>query len=432
MGHLLTQLNLISSKQIQKYKHESQKIGKSSFAYAWVFDESNEERERGITIDCANINFETKNRFVNLVDAPGHKDFIPNMITGAFNADSAILVINTIKGEFETGFDLGGQTREHALLVRALGVTQLIVALNKMDMIEWSQERYNDICKKLSLFLKVAGYRDNDIQYIPCSGLLGENLTKKLANNNNNNWYNGICLLDAIDQLKPPERSIDKPLRISINDYYKSTQVSSSLVTLIGKIETGLVRINDKLIIMPNKQQIQLKQILINDEFKEIAYAGDKIQLNVLNADLNKITNGNFICDPLQQPLMQYQDRLKAKIIIFNTNDDILITNGYLVEFHYKTLYIPAIIKKLIAQIDKSTGEIIKERPRLLTKGQSAIIEIKLNESICMELYQNFKELGRFMLRSKGVTIAAGLINEFSDKKTKSNSLIIQQQNGNH
>ncbi len=217
---------------MHKYKQESQKIGKGSFAYAWILDETEEERTRGITIDIAQTKFETEKKVIYLMDAPGHKDFIPNMITGASHADSAILVVNSITGEFETGFS--GQTREHALLVKSLGVTQLIVAVNKMDMHDWSRERFEHICKKLGIFLvKQVGFKEADIMYVPLSGLVGENLTKLPANEKLTSWYNeslvidgisvigGLSLLDCINRFRPYERAIDKPLRFCVSDVYK-------------------------------------------------------------------------------------------------------------------------------------------------------------------------------------------------------------------
>jgi elongation factor 1 alpha-like protein len=200
MGHFLYQIGHVSSKQMHKFKQESQKIGKSSFAYAWVLDETEEERSRGVTIDIAQVKFETEKKIVNLLDAPGHRDFIPNMITGAASADTAILVINSATGGFETGFELGGQTREHSLLAKSLGVSQIIVALNKMDLSEWSQVRFEDICKKLNSFLtKQVGFKENDIKYIPVSGLTGENLIELSTNENLTKWYTNQSAIEQVN-----------------------------------------------------------------------------------------------------------------------------------------------------------------------------------------------------------------------------------------
>ncbi len=198
MGHLLYLLGFVSKKTIHRYETDSKKMGKNSFMYAWVLDETQEERTRGITMDIALSRFETPNRIVTLLDAPGHKDFIPNMITGATQADVALLVVDATKGEFETGFESGGQTREHTLLIRSLGISQLGVVINKLDNVDWSQDRYNEIVAKLSAFLKQAGFKEQDISYVPCSGLTGENLIERSKINSLCSWFSGPSLVEII------------------------------------------------------------------------------------------------------------------------------------------------------------------------------------------------------------------------------------------
>merc|ERR550519_2933671 len=210
MGHLLFKLGNVSQKVMHKHEQESRKVGKQSFMYAWVLDETDEERERGITMDVGQNKFETDNRVITLLDAPGHRDFIPNMISGAYQADVAVLVVNATTGEFGAGFEAGGQTREHALLVRSLGVGQLTVAVNKLDTVDWDQGRFLAIKDKLRLFLtKQAGFRESDITFIPCSGLTGENLTLPARTEKLSSWYTGPTLMLAIDNLKTPTRAMD-------------------------------------------------------------------------------------------------------------------------------------------------------------------------------------------------------------------------------
>lgn len=201
MGHLLCDLNYVSQRTLQKFEHESKKIGKQSFMYAWVLDETDEERSRGITMDVGNSHFETEHKMVTILDAPGHRDFIPNMITGATQADVAILVVDATTGEFESGFESGGQTREHALLVKALGIKQLCVAVNKLDTSNWSKERFDQIVDKLKTFLKQAGYKAAHVTYVPCSGLTGENLVKPITDENLKAWYNGPTIVQIIGKL---------------------------------------------------------------------------------------------------------------------------------------------------------------------------------------------------------------------------------------
>ena len=423
MGHLLFQIGYVNQRAMSKFKHESQKIGKASFAYAWVLDETEEERSRGITIDVAQTKFETEKKIVNLLDAPGHKDFIPNMITGAGQADCAILVINSITGEFETGFEQGGQTREHSLLSKSLGVTQLVVAVNKMDMNEWSRARFEEICKKLNAFLvKQVGFKETDIIYVPCSGLAGENLTKRSESAGLTSWYNeqynagnelgignvvgGLTLLDCIIRLKPSERAIDKPLRFCVSDVFKGLQASA--ISLAGKMEAGCVKTGDKVTVMPADQRGVVKSITLNDDQSlPMCFAGDSVILNISNVDIEHLSVGNVVCD-VHAPLVQVSDRLKARIVLFNL--EIPLIKGFQCVFHYKSLNEAAIVKKLITQLDKSTGEVLKDKPRFLNKGMSAIVEIKINRPICMELYQDYRELGRFMLRNGNMTFAAGII----------------------
>ncbi|EFX81279.1 hypothetical protein DAPPUDRAFT_303602 [Daphnia pulex] len=404
MGHLLFRLGQVSAKQMHKYEQESKKLGKQSFMYAWVLDETGEERARGITMDVAQSQFETESKSITLLDAPGHRDFIPNMIFGAAQADVALLVVDATTGEFETGFESGGQTREHALLVRSLGVSQLGVVVNKLDMVGWSRDRFNEISARLGAFLRQAGYKEQDVFYVPVSGLSGENLTissePKLTE-----WYSGPTLLQAIDKFRPPERALNRPVRFVISDIFKSV-VGSSGCCLAGRLESGMIQTTDKLLVMPLNEVIQIKNIAINDNSTGSCFAGDQVVLTVSGADLSDVSLGSVLCDP-SQPI-KVTSRIQARVVIFNV--DIPITKGYPVVIHYQSLSEAATITKLIAQIHKSTGEVIRKRPRCLTKQTSGLVEIEISRPICMELYKDYRELGRFMIRASGTTIAAGLV----------------------
>ncbi|XP_036269492.1 HBS1-like protein isoform X4 [Pipistrellus kuhlii] len=256
MGHMLYLLGNVNKRTMHKYEQESKKAGKASFAYAWVLDETGEERERGVTMDVGMTKFETTTKVITLMDAPGHKDFIPNMITGAAQADVAVLVVDASRGEFEAGFETGGQTREHGLLVRSLGVTQLAVAVNKMDQVNWQQERFQEITGKLGHFLKQAGFKESDVAFIPTSGLSGENLITRSQSSELTKWYKGLCLLEQIDSFKPPQRSIDKPFRLCVSDVFKD-QGSGFCVT--GKIEAGYIQTGDRLLAMPPNETCTAK-----------------------------------------------------------------------------------------------------------------------------------------------------------------------------
>uniref|UniRef100_A0A3Q3XD34 HBS1-like protein n=1 Tax=Mola mola TaxID=94237 RepID=A0A3Q3XD34_MOLML len=405
MGHLLYLLGNVNKRTMHKYEQESKKAGKASFAYAWVLDETGEERDRGVTMDVGMTKFETNSKVVTLMDAPGHKDFIPNMITGAAQADVAVLVVDASRGEFEAGFEAGGQTREHALLVRSLGVTQLAVAVNKMDQVNWQQERFQDITSKLGHFLKQAGFKESDVFYIPTSGLSGENLATRSSLSELTSWYPGPSLLGQIDAFKPPQRSIDKPFRLCVSDVFKD-QGSGFCVT--GKIEAGYIQTGDRILAIPPNETCTVKGITLHDEPLDWAAAGDHISLTVTGMDIIKINVGCVFCDP-KEPI-RVCTRFRARILLFNI--EVPITQGFPVLLHYQTVSEPATIRKLISVLHKSSGEVLKKKPKCLTKGMNAIVEIQTQRPVSLELYKNYKELGRFMLRYVGSTIAAGVVTE--------------------
>ncbi|XP_074718678.1 HBS1-like protein isoform X9 [Strix uralensis] len=408
MGHLLYLLGNVNKRTMHKYEQESKKAGKASFAYAWVLDETGEERERGVTMDVGMTKFETKTKVITLMDAPGHKDFIPNMITGAAQADVAILVVDASRGEFEAGFETGGQTREHGLLVRSLGVTQLAVAVNKMDQVNWQQERFQEIISKLGQFLKQAGFKDSDVAYIPTSGLGGDNLVTRSQSSDLTQWYKGKCLLEQIDSFKPPQRSVDKPFRLCVADVFKD-QGSGFCVT--GKIEAGYIQVGERLLAMPPNETCTAKGITLHDEPVDWAAAGDHVSLTLTGMDIIKINVGCVFCDP-KEPI-KVCTRFRARVLVFNI--EVPITKGFPVLLHYQTVSEPATIRRLLSVLHKSTGEVTKKKPKFLTKGQNALIELQTQRPVALELYKDFKELGRFMLRYSGSTIAAGVVTEIKE-----------------
>ncbi|XP_071807872.1 uncharacterized protein [Asterias amurensis] len=405
MGHLLYLIGQVNQRQMHKYEQESKKQGKASFAYAWVLDETGEERQRGITMDVGLTSFETPNRTVTLLDAPGHKDFIPNMITGAAQADVAILVVDATRGEFETGFDSGGQTREHALLVRSLGVTQLAVAINKLDTVGWSEVRFNEIVGKLGHFLKQAGFKDSDVQFIPCSGLTGENLKDRAKESALTAWYKGQSLMERIDCLKAPKRPVDKSYRQCVSDVFKGMGAG---ISIAGKIESGGVQVGDKVVIMPAAEHGQVRGVYIHEEETRWACAGDHATVVVTGIDQVNVSVGSVMCC-LEQPI-PVTSRFRARVIMFNL--DVPVTRGFPVVLHYQADSEPAVVRKLISTLHKSTGEILQKRPKCLTKQSNAIIEIETSRPVCLELYKDYKDLGRFMLRYSGSTIGAGVVIE--------------------
>lgn len=408
MGHLLYLKGNVGQRVMHKYEQESKKIGKQSFMYAWVLDDTDEERSRGITVDIAQRMFESERKIVTLLDAPGHRDFIPNMITGAARADVAILVVDATTGAFEAGFESGGQTREHAILIRSLGVSQLVVAVNKLDTVEWNQDRFVEVKSSLRQFLKTVGFKDIDVVYIPCSGLTGENLVKSCTDPKLCAWYSGLTLIQAIDGLKVPERGVCRPVRMCISDVYKG---QGSNMCVGGRLDTGYIQNNDRLLLLPMPSVLTVKSVQADNAAPSTAFAGDHVTLTVSGVDPNVLHIGDFLCDPTKPiPLVT---RVQARIVVFNIL--VPLIKGSQVDFHYQSVTEPTKIRKLVSQLHKTTGQIVKSKPRALVKNTAALIELEFTRPLCLELFRDFKELGRFMLRTGGSTIAAGLVTQLLD-----------------
>ncbi|KAJ3226911.1 HBS1-like protein [Clydaea vesicula] len=407
MGHLLYLLGEVNERVLKKYEKEAEKMKKGSFSFAWVLDSTQEERERGVTIDVAINTFQTKNLKFTLLDAPGHKDFIPNMISGAAQADCAILVVDSSTGEFESGFELGGQTREHALLLRSLGVVQIIVAVNKLDMMDWSQNRFEHIKTKLLQFLVSTGFHKSKINFVPISGYQGENLVK-LSNPLLKSWYKGLTLCDQIDKFTVPERAIKKSFRMSVTDFFKGGLGvgGSGSVSVRGRIEAGTIQIGERVLVRPVNVYGIVKGIEVGDDNPKWAVAGDSITMSLTNCDETHFTTGSVLCDPATPiPVTSY---FRAQIVTFDLTrpligDDLILIQGSLKE--------ECRISKLVSILNKSTGEVIKQNPRFLQKHQTAVVEIKvINKAICLDVFKESKELGRIMLRLGCNSVAAGII----------------------
>lgn len=427
IGRFLSDLGFLSKNQLHRYETESRRSGKASFKYAWALDETNEERERGVTIDLAFTKFETKSRIIVVLDSPGHVDFIPAVISGAAQADAAILVVDASRGRFEVGFEQGGQTKEHALLVRSLGVKSLIVAINKMDMCDWDWNRYCEIKEKLEPFLRQVGFNMTTIQFIGCSGLLGENLIQRRQHPNSSqsshpqlenarleNWRKMNCLKEVLDLLPIPQRLVDGPTRIVVNDVYKGMR---SGVDTIGKVCGGKVAEKQSLLLLPAEELCEVKSVEIKDiecESSGKAFAGDIVALTTTGIDMNKYFRGCVLCDPSLP--CKVTNRFQARIVMLH-GCDVMLLRGSLVEVHINGLYEPGEIRRLVSLIDKTSGEMVKAKPKCMPKNSSGIIELKLSRQVCLELYSSNKELGRFMMRSLGKTVAAGLVTKIKKSK---------------
>ena len=407
VGHLLVDMGVIDQRTIDAFAKESEATGKGdTFKYAWVLDSIKDERERGITIDLAFQKFETSKYFYTLIDAPGHRDFIKNMITGASEADVAILVVSTKSGETEAATDPGGQAREHAFLSRTLGVGQMTVALNKMDDSNYSEARYKEVKETVEKMLKLVGYNTAKINFIPVSGWKGDNLVKK---SENMPWYKGPTLSEALDMFDAPEKPTGKPLRIPIQDVYTITGVGT---VPVGRVETGVLRANEKVIVMPSGVTGEVKSIETHHTQMESAEAGDNIGFNLRGVDKKSIHRGDVI-GPVNNPPAVAKE-FEAQIIVIH--HPTAMAPGYTPVLHAHTAQVAATLSDFIAKIDPKTGGATEDKPKFLKTGDAAIVRIKPVRPLAIETFKEFPEIGRFALRDMGTTIAAGVVKAITEK----------------
>ncbi|KAL7622315.1 hypothetical protein AAE478_007819 [Parahypoxylon ruwenzoriense] len=390
MGRLLLDLNVVDQRTIQKYRKEAESIGKSSFALAWVLDQRSEERSRGVTIDIATNKFETETTSFTILDAPGHRDFIPNMIAGASQADFAILVVDATTGAFEAG--LKGQTREHALLIRSMGVSRVIVAVNKLDTVEWSQVRFDEILQQVSGFLSATGFQLKNVSFVPVSGLHGDNIVKRSADAAAS-WYDGKTLVEELESSEPMARALHKPLRLTISEVYRSTQ---SPLTVSGRIDSGSLQAGDALLVQPSGEKAYVKSLELDQEPVDWAVAGQNVVIHLGNIDSIHVRVGDIICDT-KYPIACV-DTFTAKVLAF----DILMPMQ--VDVHRGRLHAAGQITEITALLDKVKGTVTKKKPRIVKPASVARVVVKMGTKVPLEAGL------RVVLRSGGDTVAAGLL----------------------
>ncbi|KAL8672414.1 MAG: hypothetical protein Q9168_003121 [Polycauliona sp. 1 TL-2023] len=392
MGRLLYDLKVVDQRTIDRYRKEAEKIGKSSFALAWVLDQGTEERNRGVTIDIAMNKFETPTTNFTILDAPGHRDFIPNMIAGASQADFAILVIDAGTGNFESG--LRGQTKEHALLVRSMGVQRIVVAVNKLDTVQWSKDRFDEIQQQVSAFLTAAGFQSRNIAFVPCSGLNGDNIVKR-AEDPQAKWYTGPILIEQLEALEPTRRSLDKPIRLTIADIFRGG-VQNPL-SISGRLDCGSMQVGDRIIAMPAKETAVVKGIEVDSEPAEWAVAGQNVILHLTDIEQKHLKAGDVVCPP-SAPI-QNVTSVTVKMLAFEH-----VTPMH-VEVHRGRLQIPGRITQLVAILDKVSGTTVgKKKPRLVQPGSVARVVVELESAVPLEAP------AKVILRAGGQTVAAGLL----------------------
>ncbi|KAJ4833571.1 hypothetical protein Tsubulata_026886 [Turnera subulata] len=401
-GRLLHLLGRITQKEMRKYEKEAKIQGKGSFAYAWALDMSPEERERGITMTVAVAYFDSKRYHVVVLDSPGHKDFVPNLISGATQADAAILVIDASNGAFEAGMDsTWGQTREHAQLIRSFGVDQIIVAVNKMDVVDYSKDRFDLIKSQLGIFLRSCGFKDSSVSWVPLSAMENQNLVASPSDVRLLSWFHGPHLLEAIDSLQPPTRDLSKPLLMPICDVIKSAgQISAN-----GKLEAGALRSGLKVLLMPSGEVGTVRSLERDSQSCTIARAGDNVAVSLLGVEESNVIPGGVLCHP-DFPVAVAQ-QLELKVLILDHAKPILI--GSQLEFHIHHAKEAARVVRITSLLDPKTGKVIKKSPRCLTSKQSAVLEVALSEPVCVEEFSSSRALGRVFLRALGRTVAVGI-----------------------
>jgi elongation factor 1-alpha len=415
-GHLIYKCGGIDKRTIEKFEKEAKEMGKASFKYAWVLDKLKAERERGITIDIALWKFESPKYYFTVIDAPGHRDFIKNMITGTSQADAAILVIASGTGEFEAGIAKNGQTREHALLAYTLGVKQMIVVVNKMDdkSVNYSEKRFDEIRTEVKNFLKKIGYDPEKIPFVPISGWVGDNMLEK---SENLPWYKGPTLLQALDNLVEPKRPVDKPLRLPLQDVYKIGGIGT---VPVGRVETGVLKPGQIVTFAPVALTTEVKSVEMHHESLTQATPGDNVGFNVKNVSVKDIRRG-FVCgDSKQDPPTETAD-FTAQVIILNHPGQ--IHAGYAPVLDCHTCHIACKFAELLKKVDRRSGKELEDNPKNVKSGDACIAKLVPSKQMCVETYAEYPPLGRFAVRDMRQTVAVGIIKEVT-KATKSSAKI--------
>jgi len=385
-------------------------LGKQSFKYAWVMDKLKAERERGITIDIALWKFESPKYSFTVIDAPGHRDFIKNMITGTSQADVAILVIASGTGEFEAGIAKDGQTREHALLAFTLGVKQMIVCVNKIDdkSVNYSQDRFDEISKEVSGYLAKVGYKPKKIKFIPISGWNGDNMIDK---SENTPWYSGPTLLEALDELKPPNRPNDKPLRLPLQDVYKIGGIGT---VPVGRVETGIIKPGMVVTFAPPMISTEVKSVEMHHEALLQAEPGDNVGFNIKNVSVTEIKRGNVCSDSKNDPAKGCES-FNAQVIVLNHPGE--IRAGYSPVLDCHTAHIACKFAEINSKMDRRSGKILEENPKFVKSGDAAMVKMMPTKPMCVESFSEYPPLGRFAVRDMRQTVAVGVIKSVEKKE---------------
>ncbi len=404
VGQLLFQLGNVPEQEMKKLREEAEKHGKAGFEFAYVMDKIKEERERGVTIDLAYRKIMTEKFQITIIDAPGHRDFVKNMITGASQADAAFLVIAAPAG-------VQPQTKEHLWLLRTMGVQNLCVAVSKMDSVDYDEGKFNKVKEDVSELIKTVGLDLSKVNFIACSGLQGDNVAKK---SEKMAWYKGSTIIEQFDLFPQPELPTGLPMRMPVQDVYEITGIGT---VPVGKIETGIMKMGQKVKVLPGRTgegvDGEVKTIEMHHENLPEASAGDNVGINVRGVGKKDLARGDVICDAAQ-PIPVVEEFIAQVAII---NHPTVLAKGYTPVFHIHTAQVPCQFIELIEQIDPKTGQVIKENPDFLKNGDVAKVRIKPAGNLCLETQKDNPFMSRFAVRDAGQTVAAGVCIEITKKK---------------
>jgi len=404
IGRLMYDAGLLPEQQLKKLKEEAEKHGKVGFEFAYFMDNIKEERERGVTIDLSYKKLITQKYEVTIIDAPGHKDFVKNMITGASQADAAFLVVAADAG-------VQPQTKEHLWLLRTMGVEQIAVAINKMDTVNYDEAKFNKVKEELSDLLRTVGVKVENVQFLAVSGLKGDNIVKK---SENMPWYKGPTILEQFDNFSEPQKPTDLPLRMPIQDVYEITGVGT---VPVGKIETGIMKPGQKVIILPGRTgkgvEGEIKTIEAHHEQLPQAEAGDNVGVNIRGVGKKDVARGDVIC-AADKPATIVEE-FTAQIAVIN--HPTVIAKGYTPVFHVHTAQVPCRFEELVSKLDPKTGQVAQENPDFLKNGDVAIVKIKPMGNLVLEKQKDNPHMSRFAIRDAGATVAAGVCIDLVEKK---------------
>jgi elongation factor 1-alpha len=404
VGRLMFDSGVIPEQELNKLKEEAQKHGKAGFEFAYIMDNVKEERERGVTIDLSYKKVMTNKREVTIIDAPGHKDFVKNMITGTSQADAAFLVVAAKEG-------IQPQTKEHLWLLRTMGVKDVSVVVNKMDTVDFKEDAFNKVKTELSDLLKVVGIAPDTVPFIAASALQGDNVVKK---SENMAWYKGPTVMEQFDLFPEPQKPTDLPMRMPLQDVYDITGIGT---VPVGKIETGIMKIGQKVIVLPGRSgkgvEGEVKTIEMHHETMQEAPAGDNVGINIKGVGKKDVARGDVVCEAAKPATMA--EEFTAQIAVIN--HPTVIAKGYTPVFHVHTAQVPCQVTEIVSKMDPKTGQVAEENPDFIKNGDVAIVKVKPMGNLVIEKQSENPNMSRFAIRDAGATVAAGVCTDIVEKK---------------